>query len=126
MKIGVLSDTHDRLPESVVRTLAGAEEIWHLGDVCLPGTLAGLKQIGVPLRVEGMRVRLIHIPPKRPPEGFVLLLHGHTHVPRNEMLSQTRFLNPGCVTRPNRGAPASFAWLDLTEGEPPRWTLVGC
>lgn len=145
MKIGVLSDTHDRLPESVVRALAGAEEIWHLGDVCLPGTLAGLKQIGVPLRVvrgncdsgtfwpeqldlrvEGMRVRLIHIPPKRPPEGFDLLLHGHTHVPRNKMLSQTRFLNPGCVTRPNRGAPASFAWLDLTEGEPPRWTLVGC
>lgn len=86
MKIGVLSDTHDRLPESVVRALMEAEEIWHLGDVCLPGTLAGLKQIGVPLRVvrgncdsgtfwpeqldlrvEGLRVRLIHIPPKRPP-----------------------------------------------------------
>ena len=55
--------------------------------------------------------------------GGDLLLHGHTHVPRDEVVSGVRFLNPGCITRPNRGAPASYAWLELVGGEPPRWTL---
>lgn len=27
-----------------------------------------------------------------------------------------RWLNPGCITRPNRGAPASFAWLTIENG----------
>lgn len=143
MKIAVLSDTHDRLPETVVQALRGADEIWHLGDVCAPATLSPLYQIGVPLRVvrgncdsgnlwpeqmdllmEGLCIRLVHIPPKDSPEGFDLILHGHTHVPRNEVLHRTRFLNPGCITRPNRGAPASFAWLDLKTAQTPQWTLV--
>jgi putative phosphoesterase len=145
MKIGVLSDTHDRLPEAVVLALKEAEEIWHLGDVCAPATLTPLHHIGVPLRVvrgncdsgdiwpeqidllmEGLRIRLVHIPPKNPPEGFDLILHGHTHVPRNEVLHKIRFLNPGCITRPNRGAPASFAWLEFNAAQPPQWTLVRC
>jgi uncharacterized protein len=35
-----------------------------------------------------------------------------------------RWLNPGCITRPNRGAPASFAWLTVRRGKPPQWELV--
>jgi len=58
---------------------------------------------------EGFRIHLIHIPPTRAPAGVQLLFHGHTHVPRNELVGSARFYNPGCITRPNRGAPASFA-----------------
>ena len=39
------------------------------------------------------------------------------------MVGQTRYLNPGCITRPNRGAPASFAWLELRRGAPLRWEV---
>jgi hypothetical protein len=35
-----------------------------------------------------------------------------------------RYLNPGCITRPNRGAPASFAWLGIEAGRPLEWRLV--
>ncbi len=142
MRIAVLSDTHDRLPSHVADALREADEIWHLGDVCEPQILAIVKQLGPPVRVvrgncdshlawpltldfelEGVRIHLEHIPPRQPPKNCDLLLHGHTHVPRDEMLFGTRFLNPGCITRPNR-APASYAWLRLTRGQPVEWSLT--
>lgn len=50
-RIAVLSDTHNRLPESVVAKINCADEIWHLGDVCFPGTLDSLVGLGVSLSV---------------------------------------------------------------------------
>lgn len=141
MRIAVIADTHDRLPADLAERLRGAGEIWHLGDVCAPETLAELELLGVPLRVvrgncdahpwpvaldlvrEGHRAHLVHIPPRRPPAGAELVLHGHTHVPRDETDPLgVRWLNPGCITRPNRGAPAAFAWLSLERGRAPLWT----
>jgi predicted phosphodiesterase len=52
------------------------------------------------------------------------VLHGHTHVPRDELDQLgVRWLNPGCITRP-RGAGTSFAWLLLEPGCSPEWRLV--
>jgi len=65
--------------------------------------------------VEGLRIHLEHIPTPKPPPCD-LFLHGHTHVPRDETIRGVRFLNPGCVTRPIMGAPASFAWLTVKGG----------
>ncbi len=143
MRIAVLADTHDHLPEKVRAAVAKADEIWHLGDVCASVILDLLKSIGPPVRVvrgncddcadwpltldlerEGFRIRLEHIPPRHAPAGCDLLLHGHTHVPRDEVLGGERFLNPGCITRPNRGAPASFAWLELVRGKGAQWDVV--
>jgi len=143
MRIAVLADTHDRLPPHVCAALAGSDEIWHLGDVCAPQILDVLKAAGPSVRVvrgncddcpdwpltldlerEGLHIRLEHIPPRQPPAGFDLLLHGHTHVPRDEVIGGVRFLNPGCITRPNRGAPASYAWLELERGKLLTWQLV--
>lgn len=140
MQIAVIADTHDRLPADLAERLRGADEIWHLGDVCAPETLVELELLGVPLRVvrgngdahpwpltldvklEGHRAHLVHIPPRRSPPGAELVLHGHTHVPRDEIDPLgVRWLNPGCITRPNRGAPAAFAWLALEQGSPPHW-----
>jgi hypothetical protein len=46
-------------------------------------------------------------------------------VPRDETDPLgVRWLNPGCITRPNRGAPASFAWLTIGRGKPFTWELV--
>src|SRR4030095_12929285 len=142
MRIAVIADTHDRLPAHVQAAVRGADEVWHLGDVWSPSVLNRLQELGpevklvrgncddcldwpetLDLQVEGFRIRLMHIPPRKPPPGIDLLLHGHTHVPRNELIGQIRFLNPGCITRPNRGAPASYAWLQLNRGEAPQWNL---
>jgi predicted phosphodiesterase len=50
------------------------------------------------------------------------LLHGHTHVPRNERVGGCRILNPGSLGKANKGAPASWAWLEIgTRGV--RWKI---
>jgi putative phosphoesterase len=143
MRIAVLADTHDHCPAGLPERLRGADEIWHLGDVCDPSTLAGLEQLGLPLRVVlgncdcnpawprelrlervGVRFILVHVPPARTPGGADVVLHGHTHVPRDETDSRgVRWLNPGCISRPRGGHSASFAWLDLAPGRLD-WRLV--
>ena len=143
MHIAVLADTHDKYPPSLPRRIRGADEIWHLGDVCEPATLVEFEQLGKPLHVvlgnnewhnfwprelrlerAGLNIFLTHIPPRQVPVGVNIVLHGHTHVPRDETDDRgVRWLNPGCITRPNRGARASFAWLTLEAGQPPDWRL---
>lgn len=142
MRIAVISDTHDKFPPTLPGRLRGADEIWHLGDVCDPDVLAEFEQLGPPLRVvmgncdahfgwplvleltrERVKFYLTHIPPSRAPKGFAAVLHGHTHVPRDEVLGGVRWLNPGCITRP-RGVPPSFAWLTVADGKIAGWELI--
>lgn len=139
----VLADTHNHLPSNLTELAAGADEIWHLGDVCAPKLLAEIKALGPPLTIvrgncdsehawplladlerNGIRFRLVHIPPPSPPAATDVLLHGHTHVPRDEKIGGVRFLNPGCVTRPNRGAPPSVAHLTIAEDGTLTWELT--
>ena len=143
MRILALADTHNHLPAKLEELAAAADEVWHLGDVVAPSVLEKLRACGRPVTVVrgncdvntewplvvdvercGVRVRLTHIPPSQPPENVDLLLHGHTHVPRDETRNGVRFLNPGCVTRPNRGAPASVAHLEISESGALRWELT--
>jgi len=133
MKIAVIADTHGRFPGSVADEIRQADEIWHLGDFCDLETLVSVRSLGpefhavlgnndwgldlpmyLTLERGGRTFRLIHIPPSKP-GGVDFLLHGHTHVPRDEMVRRTRVFNPGCISRPNRGAPASWAWLEVDE-----------
>lgn len=143
LRILVIADTHDHLPPKLDELAAGMDEIWHLGDVCAPSLLEQIRQAGPPVTLvrgncdsnaewpltvdlerNGARFRLVHIPPSRPPTGIEVLLHGHTHVPRNERIGDVLFLNPGCVTRPNRGAPASVAYLVIASDGKIDWRLV--
>jgi len=143
VRVLVLADTHDHLPRDLAQLAAGSDEIWHLGDVCAEDLLVELRAIGPPVAVvrgncdensewplvvnlvrNGMRFKLQHIPPNRAPADCDILLHGHTHVPRNEKLERVLFLNPGCVTRPNRGAPASVAHLSISAQGDLDWRLV--
>jgi putative phosphoesterase len=144
LQIAVIADTHDRYPADLPRRLAGADEIWHLGDVCAPEVLAAFEKPGRPLHVvlgnnedhagwplslglerEGWRFFLVHIPPLQAPAGVHVVLHGHTHVPRDDTDAQgVRWLNPGCISRPNRGAPAGYAWLTIERGRPLGWKLI--
>lgn len=143
IRIFVLADTHDRLPDTLAAMTEGADEIWHLGDVCATRVLDLIKTYGPPVTVvqgncdgyqpwplvvnltrNGVRFHLVHIPPERAPAGTDVLLHGHTHVPRNEVKGGVRFLNPGCVTRPNRGAPPSVAILEIGTDGAVNWELL--
>jgi len=141
-RIAVLSDTHDRYPADLPARLAGADEVWHLGDVCDPSVLAAFARPGRRLEVvrgncddepswpwelrlerAGATFLLVHIPPPVAPVGVALVLHGHTHVPRDEEREGVRWLNPGCVSRP-RGVRPGYAWLTLEPGRPVGWKRV--
>ncbi len=143
IRVLVMADTHNHLPPKLEELAAAAHEIWHLGDVCTPSILQVIMQVGLPTTVvrgncdcsdewplvvdlerNGSRFRLVHIPPQQPPKGVDVLLHGHTHVPRNERRGGVLFLNPGCVTRPNRGAPASVAYLQVGADGEVRWQPI--
>jgi uncharacterized protein len=143
MRIFVLADTHDHLPQNLEALAAGADEVWHLGDVCAPALLVRLENLGLPVTLvrgncdsnydwplvvdlerTGLRFRLVHIPPSHLPAGVDVLLHAHTHVPRNERKEGVLFLNPGCVTRPNRGAPPSVATLEIARSGKLSWRLT--
>jgi len=140
--IFVLADTHNRLPQALSEMAKSADEIWHLGDVCAESILDDMRAIGPrvtvvrgncdsnpnwPLVVDlvrgGLKLRLQHIPPDHSPDDVDVVLHGHTHVPRHERRGKVLFLNPGCVTRANQGAPPSVAWLEI-EDEKLNWRLV--
>jgi uncharacterized protein len=142
MRIAVIADTHDRVPNQLLASLAKADEIWHLGDVCDERVIQDFLALSKPLKVvrgncdaccdwpltldlerEGLKIHLVHIPPREAPHGVDLLLHGHTHVPRDEMVDATRFLNPGTVSKPNHGSPPSFAWLELERDKPVLWRI---
>ena len=141
-RIFVLADTHNRLPPAVGEMAKTANEIWHLGDVCAESVLAELRAIGPrvtvvrgncdsnpnwPLVLDlvrgGLKLRLQHVPPDHSPDDVDVVLHGHTHVPRHERRGKVLFLNPGCVTRANQGAPPSVAWLEIEDGKL-NWRLV--
>jgi uncharacterized protein len=132
VKIAVIADTHNRLPDEVCERIRHADEIWHLGDVCIPSipvTLGKLAPVRIvrgncdeepdwPLtldfEISGIRFHLEHIPTRHPPSCDIFL-HGHTHIPRDETIKGVRFLNPGCISRP-KGVPPSFAWLTIEDG----------
>lgn len=143
MRIAVISDTHDFMPEALPSRVEAADEIWHLGDVCEPATLAELARLGPPLRVvrgncdaftgwpldlalerEGVRFYLTHIPPTRIPRGANVVLHGHTHVPRDEQCGNVRWLNPGSAAQPRGGCWPSFGWLEVQAKKLTRWEIV--
>jgi putative phosphoesterase len=138
-RIAVIADTHGRLPERLIPSLREADEIWHLGDFCNLETLSACRAIGRPffavlgnndtgldlpesldLERSGVRLHLVHIPPRRFPACDVLL-HGHTHVPADTMREGCRILNPGTVGKPNKGAPPAWAWLEIGARGKLRW-----
>ncbi len=144
MRIAVISDTHGYYPPQLPALIADADEIWHLGDVCEPAVLDAFQKPGRPLHVvlgnndahhwprtilreiDGLHCLLVHIPPFHMPHGGCdILLHGHTHIPCDEMIHGIRWLNPGAITFPRSGAPSSFAWLTFNgPGREPGWKIV--
>ncbi len=143
LQIAVISDTHDHVPDGLCERLAGASEIWHLGDVTSPRTLEALWGLGVPMVIvrgncdshlawpttatlerAGRRFQLQHLPPRAAPAPSLdALLYGHLHHPQQEEWNGTRVLNPGSTSQPRGGCPASFAWIRFPPGGSWTWEI---
>jgi len=148
MFAGVISDTHGLLREEAVRALAGAERIFHAGDIGGPEILATLGKIApvhavrgnvdrqpwsrfLPLAeaVEfgGATVYILHnradldLDPAA--AGFGAVITGHSHMPLVETRNGVLYLNPGSAGPRRFHLPVSVARLHI-EGKALRAELV--
>lgn len=135
-RVALVSDTHGLLRPEVLRALAGAERILHMGDVGSPEVLTGLAAVAPVTAVRGnvdhgawtralpatqvveafgASLFLLHnlaeldIDPVA--AGVAMVLYGHTHVPKEEEKGGVRYVNPGSIGPRRFDLPVSFAFL---------------
>lgn len=133
MRIGVIADTHGKVLPEVYDALAGVSLILHAGDIGGEAVIAELeliarvvavrgntdKDLAPPrypdtrrLTLDGVDIFLCHEPTRAAALSPMpdLIIHGHTHQARNEVLEHTRWFNPGTAGK------AQFGHSELTVG----------
>lgn len=133
VRVGLVSDTHDRLPDGVARALAGVTRIVHAGDVTGDATLTMLETIapvtlargncddaGAAARapsiarvsVGGAMFVACHDAARTKGleltcAGASVVVSGHTHVSRAELAEGVWRVNPGSPSEPRGGSAAT-------------------
>lgn len=140
--VGIISDTHGRISDEALEALAGVDVIIHAGDIGSLDVLMELEAIAPTIAVlgnndhnvdygpgvnenatqviDGVRLFVSHYPKdvERAAESgeYDLAIHGHTHVPRDEVRGECRIINPGGAFRPRGGSKRSLALVELEDG----------
>jgi putative phosphoesterase len=139
--IGVISDTHGLLRPEALEALRGSDSIIHAGDIGAPDILDRLVEIApvtavrgnvdrgawtrkIPvtdvLEVEGVSIYVIHdlsqLDLKPEAAGFVVVVSGHSHVPKQETKNGVLYLNPGSAGPRRFRLPVSVGKLVLRGG----------
>ena len=83
------------MPPSLVLTVNGQQILFVHGH--MEGVDFGYNKLGLDAKIQGIHVAV----------------HGHTHVPHFEQHGDFTFINPGSISRPRGGSPASFAILTV-------------
>lgn len=145
MKVGVISDTHGRLPPRILELFAGVGHILHAGDIGrgdvldVLGTVAPVTAVvgnmdwglGGPVfqtwEESGTRFLVTHdvgdpSAPRSPVREKLLaekphvVVFGHTHVPYAVRHGDVLFFNPGSAGKRKPGHPLSVAVLEIRDG----------
>ena len=142
MDIGIVSDVHGQVPRALydifadfdLLFFAGDAEtvrcVWELGNIAPLVTVRGncdyniWRDCEMPEAInqeyEGVRFFMTHRPEDVPrnldPEVDVVI-HGHTHVPRDQEINGVRWLNPGSATRPRGGSEPSCIAMHVEDGK---------
>ena len=83
------------MPPSLVLTVNGQQILFVHGH--MEGVDFGYNKLGLDAKIQGIHVAV----------------HGHTHVPAFVQRGDFTFINPGSISRPRGGSPASFAILTV-------------
>lgn len=140
MELGLISDIHRHLPTAALQALQGCDRIICAGDVEDPRLLWELESIAPTIAVlgncdrgacweptvrfsvsptlGGVRFLVVHRPQDIgiPAPDVQVVVHGHTHVPRNEVIQGVRYVNPGSCSYPRGGSDASVARMTVANG----------
>lgn len=141
MELGLISDIHRHLPDAALQALQGCDRIICAGDAEDPRLLWELESIAPTIAVlgncdrstlwdptvrfsvsptlGGVKFLVVHRPQDigiLAPEVRVVV-HGHTHVPRNEVIQGVRYVNPGSCSYPRGGSKPSVARTTVKDGK---------
>lgn len=140
-KLGLISDTHGTLSINVYDAFKDVDYIIHAGDIGSHSLLWELETIAPTFAVlgnndweiygsavtkvcevelDGVKIYVTHFPQeaKRAASSgkYDLVVHGHTHIPCDEMIGDCRFINPGSASRPRGLSSAQVVLLELFDG----------
>jgi putative phosphoesterase len=138
-RIGIISDTHGLLRPVAERFLAGVDHIIHGGDIGNPDIIATLRRIAPVTAIRGnvdtggwadayaetetLRLadrtifvlhdlKMLQIDPVT--LGIDVVISGHSHVPKIEIIGGVLYLNPGSAGCRRFRLPITLATLDIT------------
>jgi putative phosphoesterase len=140
VRIGVISDTHGLLRPEAEQRLAGVAHIVHAGDIGRPDIIAGLRRIAPVIairgnvdtdnwaerypdtkivRLGGRSIYVLHdinelqLDPASC--GVDVVISGHSHRPRIEIIRGVLYLNPGSAGPRRFNLPVTLAILEVTK-----------
>ena len=136
--IGLISDTHGRIPSEVPIVFKGVDLIIHAGDIGEETVLDKLAKIAPVAAVRGnmdfgkwagqlpeteiieigqIVLYVLHIANRLDADpgrtGFKAVISGHTHRPDVYEKNGIMFINPGSASFPKFGQPASAALIQI-------------
>lgn len=147
MILGLISDTHGRVPAEVFKYFKGVDRIIHAGDIGDEQVIAELKTLapviavygnvdGFPLVSHLERIRFFTLEKRRfclthiigTPKAFSyelfrinrevdVVIFGHTHIAEKTEHNGILYVNPGSASHPKHGKQKSVAIMDVTEGQ---------
>ncbi|GAA3965006.1 metallophosphoesterase family protein [Allohahella marinimesophila] len=140
MNIGVIADTHGLLRPRAAEALAGSDLIIHAGDIGQDAVLDRLEHIAPVIAIRGNidtsgraadlpdtrvldfaghQLFLLHDVKTLDPcaaAGCRIIIAGHSHKPRNDVLDGVLYFNPGSAGRRRFRLPITVGRLTLLPG----------
>lgn len=145
MKIGLISDTHGILPESIFDIFKGVKHIFHAGDIGAPEVIQGLEIICPvhavygnidtwPVTIYHPHILVYQVQEKKicvfhdivKPKYFSyqlfkksidadIVISGHTHAAGYEVFRDILYINPGSATKPRGRKWGTVMILELDQ-----------
>jgi uncharacterized protein len=137
-RLGVISDTHGLLRPEAKRSLAGVDHIIHAGDIGGQDIVSALARIAPVTAIRGnvdnaawaqaypetqsvsfagRSIFVLHDLKAMAslPAGCDIVISGHSHVPKVEIVNDVLYLNPGSAGRRRFGLPITLALLEFDQ-----------
>ena len=138
-KVGIISDTHGLLRPQALRVLEGVDHIVHGGDIGDPELIATLRGVApvtairgnvdieawaaefpemAEVRLGGRSFYVLHdlnaLEIDLAAQGIDVVVSGHSHAPRIDLVGNVLYLNPGSAGRRRFRLPITLATVDVT------------